>query len=822
MIMKRFCLSFFCLSLALAIYAVPAIPTPIEVTQPDGTTLTIRMQGDEHCHYLTTEDGYLLKQVDDQYFYAQQQDTEVVSTGVLAHNPQERLAVENDHLHTWQMPEAVLQKRKAARAMNADSKFPSTGAPRSLVILVNYSDVKFTVPNAKQAFTNLLNQAGYSQNDAVGSARDYFSASSGGAFQPIFDVVGPYTLPNTMAYYGGQASETGGPAMVLHACQAADKAGVNFAKYDYNKDGKIDNVFVYYAGNNEAEGGPAASIWPHRFVVQGGYKFDGKTLYDYACTSEYRGRMKTMCGIGTFCHEFSHVLGLADLYDTDYTKAETVGSWDLMASGSYNGNGTTPPSYTAFERFMTGWLTPEVLTGGCYRLKPLMTDNQAYIITSDGAAVSPNINAEYFMLENRQRVGWDAAPTAIPGVGMLVWHINYKQTEWDYNRPNTGKNLLCYIECASGNTMTGGTATDPFPGARKVTEFFPKWLNGQDAYKPILDIKEEGTDISFVFIKDPSKHLNFEAEASVDLKTTYLKKEDGTIEREMFAQKVQVMGSGLEPERPVRVGTSDSYFQISLDSITWQQAVDVMPVVDSTLNASVYLRYQPVRQLCDYAKAFVTMKQGAASDTLALRGTSPRPILITLPDTLQVNEITPFSAQFTWDAVEDASNYYISVYQLQDGNKQYIYQQIEFIPAEGESLLHYTIEGLTPGMEYGYTLQVSDLYRGGCEEHILTMSETTPFRTLAAEIEEGKLNYGVDSISYSQAERVIYLQEADGEHILHFYDLSGQLIASVPVAEHQHRVAFPKANFIRGNVYIVKYAHKDGIKRKGSSLKIMY
>ncbi len=822
MIMKRFCLSFFCLSLALAIYAVPAIPTPIEVTQPDGTTLTIRMQGDEHCHYLTTEDGYLLKRVDDQYFYAKQQDAEVVSTGVLAHNPQERLAVENDHLHTWQMPEAVHQKRKAARAMNAASTYPSTGSPRSLVILVNYSDVKFTVKNANQAYSDLLNKSGYKQNNAIGSARDYFIASSDGAFQPIFDVYGPYNLPNTMAYYGGQAPETGGPLMTLHACQAADAAGVDFTQYDCNNDGKIDNVFVYYAGYNEAEGGPETSIWPHRYVVQGNNTFDGKVLYDYACSSEYRGRTKTMCGIGTFCHEFSHVLGLADLYDTDYTKAETVGSWDLMASGSYNGNGTTPPSYTAFERFSTGWLTPEVLTAGYHRLPPLITDNKAYLIAPDGVTIHPNTNGEYFILENRQRLGWDAATTAIPGVGMVVWHIKYNTTEWAYNRPNSGNNLLCYIECATGNTMTAGAATDPFPGVRKITEFFPKWLSGQDANKPVLDIQQEGTDISFVFINEPNKYLAFVPDTTVKVQSTYLKNEDGKVERTMQVKQIQLLGRALDPNRQVRIATSDSYFQLSLDSITWLQTFNLTPTADSLLNASVYMRYQPVRQVCDYANAIITIKHGATSDTLALQGIAPRPILITQPDTVQLNEVTPFSAQLTWDAVADASNYYISVYQLQDGEKQYIYQQVEFVPAEGDSLLHYTIEGLMPDAEYGYTLQVSDLYRGGCEEHILTTPEVAPFRTLAAEMEEGKLNYGVDSISYSQAERVIYLQEADGEHILHFYDLSGQLIASVPVAEHQHRVAFPKANFIRGNVYIVKYAHKDGIKRKGSSLKIMY
>ena len=222
--------------------------------------------------------------------------------------------------------------RSKAPATPLSSGFPKVGSPRSLVILVNFADKSFVVPDPKAAFSRLLNTEGYNENGGTGSARDYFRASSNGQFNPNFDVVGPYTLPNTMAYYGGNDSDDYDlrPAdMVIHACSLANEF-VNFADYDIDNDGYVDNVFIYYAGFNEAEGANENTVWPHRWVVySGNYTgskvFDGKTVYDYACTSELKGSSgSTMCGIGTFTHEFGHVIGLPDHYHTEDPNKNTL------------------------------------------------------------------------------------------------------------------------------------------------------------------------------------------------------------------------------------------------------------------------------------------------------------------------------------------------------------------------------------------------------------------------------------------------------------------------------------------------------------------
>ena len=126
--------------------------------------------------------------------------------------------------------------------------------------------------------------------------------------------------------------------------------------------------------------------------------FDGKILYDYACSSELKGNSgSNMCGIGTFCHEFSHVLGLPDLYDTEYSGHNTLGSWDIMDYGGYSNNGRTPPSFSSYERFYLGWLTPTILNSAAnITIDELQSSNQAYLVSStgthnlDGASPNPN------------------------------------------------------------------------------------------------------------------------------------------------------------------------------------------------------------------------------------------------------------------------------------------------------------------------------------------------------------------------------------------------------------------------------------------------
>ena len=330
--------AFFCQMALTPVFAVKAAPFPIKITQPDGTQLTIRLHGSEFNHFQTSEDGYVLK-ADTKGFltYATVNSTgDLVESNIVARNIDKRTTTETQFLKTVDQTAVKQSVQKLANkskmllsgADKPRKAYPLIGAPKALVILVNFTDKSFVVPTPQASFQNLVTQSGYSANGGTGSAKDYFMASSYGKFAPDFVVAGPVTLPQNMAYYGG--NDTSGndknPAqMVLDACKALAATGFDFAPYDTDNNGVIDNVFIYYAGYNEAEGGPANTIWPHRWSISSAGlssgTYSGKTVEDYSCTSELKSTSgSSMCGVGTFCHEFGHVLGLPDYYNTSGSK----------------------------------------------------------------------------------------------------------------------------------------------------------------------------------------------------------------------------------------------------------------------------------------------------------------------------------------------------------------------------------------------------------------------------------------------------------------------------------------------------------------------
>ena len=509
------------------INAVPAYPYPITITQPDGSTLTVQLHGDEFRKVRSTTDGYVIRKNERGFYtYAvRDEQNRIVAGEKVARDPEKRTADERVYLSRVLKTSEVLteevsikpSKIRQAPEQVSSTGFPKTGSPKSLVILVNFSDVSFVTPNPQDAFSRLLNQEDYSDNGGTGSASDYFRAASNGQFSPQFDVVGPYTLPNTMAYYGANDANDNDvrPAyMVVHACSIANN-DVDFTEYDADGDGYIDNVFIYYAGYNEAEGGPENSVWPHKWAVYRNYNytgtpssivFDGKTVYEYACTSELRGKSGTnMCGIGTFTHEFSHVIGLPDYYHTTESKV-ALDNWSIMDAGAYRNLGRTPPTYSAYDRFYLGWLTPQELnTPADKSLYPLSqskvalesTDKQAYLL----AATTHNLSGdnpspkEFYVMEYRRKTGWDSY---LPAEGLLFWHIDYDQTAWDNNTVNnyTGttqtpsSHMRVYLQPLSGYTTTPGTA---FTSG----SFDPLTWSGTNINREVTDITKTNDSISF-------------------------------------------------------------------------------------------------------------------------------------------------------------------------------------------------------------------------------------------------------------------------------------------------------------------------------------
>ncbi len=490
--MKRFFVFVVFCVLCIGIGAVPAKPGIITLVQPDGTEVKVRLRGDENCHYYETLEGDRLQITD----YKSQ---------ITNH----RLQSADNRVQITDDTQLSIKKRvhPNSQISTLNLKRAPHQAKRGLVILVEFKDVAFK--KTRQNFDDLLNKEGYDYNGATGSARDYFCDASNGQYVPQFDIYGPYKLDRNMSYYGQndwEGLDKHPDQMVVDAVAKLDAAeNINFVDYDTDNDGYIDNLFVYYAGYGENEGAPENTIWPHAWevydeYVEGQLVYDSKKIKGYACTSELQGTSgSTMCGIGTFCHEFSHVLGLPDFYVTDYSSShKTPGDWDIMDSGSYLNDGNTPPTYSAHERFYLGWLTPEILNeAGNYELEELQKSNKTYIITSSGThnldGGNPNSNT-YYLLENRQKTGWDSY---LPGHGLMISKTVYDEDKWYNNIPNNNKNSQGYdIIEADGKAPNGtyGKAGDLFPGSSNVTSYAPY------AEYPITDIEEVGGVIRFGFM----------------------------------------------------------------------------------------------------------------------------------------------------------------------------------------------------------------------------------------------------------------------------------------------------------------------------------
>ena len=643
---------------SIGAYAVIASPEPIKVTQPDGSTLEVRLVGDEFHHYYTTLDGTpVRKTIIGKWI----KDASVAKESTVSRNA-----------------------RKAAQQQMAT--YPLTGEPKSLVILVNFQDLKFK--HSLDEFHRMLNVSGYSENGGVGSARDYFIACSDSAFAPKFDCYGPVTVSEGYAYYGansGSNYNVHASQMVVEACNIVAASGIDMSQYDTNGDGRLDNVFIYYAGHNEAEHASENTIWPHRSAVSGNEYAGGKRIYDYACTSELRGASGNyMCGIGTFCHEFGHVLGLPDYYATDYSIAYTVGSWDIMASGSYNGNGKTPPSYSAGERFQLGWLKPiQLKDAGPYTLEPLETTNKAYLIAKtdhnlNWSSASPK---EYWLLENRQAVGWDAPGTTLPGTGMLIWHINYSSSAWGSNTPNNNLPLRYDIEEAGGDKGFSA-ASDPFPGTKKVTQFTPTLHNGTIVEQPLLDIATNGKNIIFTFKSAGGDHLMLVPTELPVLESTFIPE---TKEAITPASKVKIIGEQLEPGN-ANVKVEGEGFQISADSTNWSTSLTMEVNNDSVLDQYLYVRYNPRKLICETQQGRISIRlNGTTLGTYTVRGISPRPVLINTPSVDSLFEVTPTSFKAKWSLVEDAEYYYVTLYHMENGTET---RMESFEGFEEEAIVH--------------------------------------------------------------------------------------------------------------------------------------
>lgn len=508
-----------CLALFLVSTIAQAIPAKrelIKVQQPDGTTLTICLQGDEWTHFTTTADGYTVLQDEQGYYVYAQKDNDVLkATKMVAHDAdkrekdelafvaktQKRLAPMTDP-QTSEIRNLVVSREKKKLMSRRAAKYDYNNF-KGLIILVQFTDQQFSRSDFKTIMTDMVNKEGYTgyinsngkKEEYTGSVRDYFSDNSNGKFKPEFDIVGPYTInfKSTDAKCGYQPGEPEydpiAPKKIAYAALNAADKDVNFKQYDGDGDGYVDLIYFIFAGNGSNYSGNDKGLWwPHRSVVfnPSTYSYirkDGVTLLDYASSTELYGFTSapstiTIDGIGTICHEFSHVLGLPDFYDADYTgsggESNDPGEWSLMGNGSYFNYSRTPVGYSLYERYAVGFTEePPVITGkGNYTLNPLYSSYTGYRLDTP----EPK---EFFLFENRQQnlFKWDKY---LPGSGMLVHRVDYtNEAVWSMSgdqanqvNVNPAHNYYEVVRADGPHTSYGAyisSDADVFPGSKNKT-----------------------------------------------------------------------------------------------------------------------------------------------------------------------------------------------------------------------------------------------------------------------------------------------------------------------------------------------------------------
>lgn len=512
------------LLLSFAAAAAPAYRGTIVLEQTDGSEIRALLRGDEFCHTLTAEDGSLISRGADGFYYYSSMTGEgtILRSGYRYGNNAPEQVISSSR----KIPGKVLSARhNTLQSFLGPSPMSVSGTAsemNGLVILIGFQDVGMTYQ--ADVFNKMLNQEGYSDGGATGSARDYFMCQSGGRTDFSFDVIYAGSAPHERAYYGADdasGNDVDPAGLVADACMMAD-GRIDFSRYDSDGDGEVDNVYIFYAGADEAAGGGEDCIWSHSSSLKSrgiSLTLDGVSINRYAMSSELHRYSDGAVGsptIGVFCHEFSHTLGLLDMYDADYEKSggESEGLWyytSVMDMGCYSNDGRTPPSYNAIEMEMLGFGTGEALDSGIHTIQPICSSHKFYTVDTDVKGVR-------YYLECRSTESWD---TYVGGNGLLVYRVDKSEnmagyssrlgyeikavTRWAVNEVNCNPGFMCAKILPAGNPGPAGETIDP---AQVAALFYPgamgkyTTLSFDGSLLVISDIKRSGTDVK-ISVKGP-------------------------------------------------------------------------------------------------------------------------------------------------------------------------------------------------------------------------------------------------------------------------------------------------------------------------------
>ncbi|MGI6756855.1 MAG: M6 family metalloprotease domain-containing protein [Bacteroidaceae bacterium] len=464
--------------------AVPARRDTLIVRQPDGTNLTIVYQGDENGVFYTTLDGTPVEKSSDGFW-------------------RKSIVMSAAPARTTYMA--------AAPASYKVRDFPTEGNPRCLVVLVDFPDRKFTMDDEliRKKYWDLCNLKGYTNTvtykgetfqGAIGSIKDYFEAQSYGVFSPSFDIIGPVHAAYGYAKYGKNTTSKPGTdtsnamTLVKEICDSIISGNLaDLTIYDNDRDGQVDMLGVIFAGNGENySGSDPNTIWPHQYEIalQNIY---GISYVNYFCTCElFWDSDSIIDGIGTFCHEFSHILGLPDFYDTASGSSNGMGYWSIMSYGSYGNKGFAPSGYTAFERYSLGWIDiPSADAPGSYTLEDLNDSGRALRLDTDD-------ENKFILLENHQNEGWFKYQ---PASGLMVTSVSYKKERWLNNTVNAAaKNYTILPADNDDDVKSGSGDLFPYNGMDSITmNSTPalKVYDGSYITLPVTNIRNSDGKVTF-------------------------------------------------------------------------------------------------------------------------------------------------------------------------------------------------------------------------------------------------------------------------------------------------------------------------------------
>lgn len=508
--------------------AIPAKKLQKVITLTNGTQVSVELRGDEYLSWWEGTDGTAYRATADENVF-EAFDLEAQKPAAAARRAR---AEQGRVARLARVKNSLKGADDKMRGLGGDH-ITYKGVKKGLVVLVDFKNKKFADGHDLEYYKNVINGKDFSDEEEgyVGSVRDYFLAQSNGQFELDFDVVGPVTMSKNYGYYGNDGAYQKDEKvyeMIKEACDGIQDK-VNLKDYDWDGDGEADQVFFLYAGLGQASGGSAGTVWPHeselRYWPCGVLSYSTGKINTYACANELQPETQgssryISAGIGTICHEFSHCLGFADMYDTTGGGGYGMSVFDVMDQGSYNGNGFVPCNYTAFERIYAGWVEAIELESPATvkDMKSVSDYGRPFIMYN-----YKNTN-EYFLMENRQNTGWDKG--LYGSNGLLIVHVNYVPSRWANNSVNSSAEKIqcCTVVNADGsreNTqyslqgdlypyeVKGVTMNDEFtdesePAAKLYTK------NSDNSYAlgiPITQIKRSKGSISFLVCGGDDKNV---------------------------------------------------------------------------------------------------------------------------------------------------------------------------------------------------------------------------------------------------------------------------------------------------------------------------